>query len=163
MVSEIIAGYSLAGKRPPARYAPPVPEFLDAFTRAAKLMRGAADQAMRRHGVRVGQNLVLAALWAQDGQTPGQLAQCLRIATPTVVKMATRMEAAGLLVREQHPDDRRLVRLVLTPRGRALQRDVERELERLERRATADLTDEERRCAQRALAAIACRLEADGT
>ena len=34
-------------------------EFLTLFTRASKLMRGAADEAMSRHGVRVGQNLVL--------------------------------------------------------------------------------------------------------
>jgi hypothetical protein len=31
-----------------------------AVTRASKLMREAADQAMSRHGVRVGQNLVRA-------------------------------------------------------------------------------------------------------
>ena len=74
-------------------------EFLTLFTRASKLMRGAVDEAMSRHGVRVGQNLVLEVLWQGDGLTPGELASRLQVATPTVVKSANRMSAAGLVVR----------------------------------------------------------------
>jgi len=59
--------------------------------------REAADDAMRRHGVRVGQNLLLEVLWGTDGLTPGDLADRLHVATPTVVKSANRMEASGLL------------------------------------------------------------------
>ena len=62
-------------------------------------MRIAADEAMSRHGVRVGQNLVLEVLWQQDGLTPGELAARLQVATPTVVKSANRMTAAGLISR----------------------------------------------------------------
>jgi MarR family transcriptional regulator, organic hydroperoxide resistance regulator len=63
-------------------------EFLSLFTRASKLMRGAADEAMSRHGVRVGQNLMLEVLWDTDGLTPGELAERLHVSTPTVVKSA---------------------------------------------------------------------------
>lgn len=47
-------------------------EFLPLFIRAGKLLRGAADDAMSRHGVRIGQNLVLEVLWGTDGLTPGR-------------------------------------------------------------------------------------------
>jgi MarR family transcriptional regulator for hemolysin len=122
-----------------------VSEFLTLFTRASKLMRGAADEAMSRHGVRVGQNLLLEVLWEADGLTPGELAQRLQVSTPTVVKSATRMEATGLMVRRRDQADRRLVRLYLTDRGHSVQTDIEEARNELERRATASLTDGERR------------------
>jgi MarR family transcriptional regulator, organic hydroperoxide resistance regulator len=122
-----------------------VADFVARFTRAAKLMRSAADVAYRRHGVRVGQNLLLEVLWANDGLTPSEVARRLRLATPTVVKMATRMQAAGLLTRRPDESDARLVRLHLTERGRALRGPLEAERRALEERATANLTSDERR------------------
>jgi MarR family transcriptional regulator, organic hydroperoxide resistance regulator len=131
-----------------------VSELLTLFTRAHKLLRAAADEAMSRHGVRVGQNLVLAVLWETDGLTPGELAGLLHLTTPTIVNTATRMEEAGLLTRVRDAEDGRLVRLYLTERARAAQRPVEEERRRLERRATATLTEEERRHLRSALTKI---------
>jgi MarR family transcriptional regulator for hemolysin len=138
-----------------------VNEFLTLFTRASKLLRGAADEAMSRHGVRVGQNLVLEALWDRDGLAPGELADRLGVATPTVVKSATRMEAAGLLTRRRDPRDARLVRLYLTDRGRSIRAAIEAERDELERRATATLSDEERIHLMSALAKIIAELTGD--
>ncbi|HKO27034.1 MAG TPA: MarR family transcriptional regulator [Solirubrobacteraceae bacterium] len=129
-------------------------EFLTLFTRASKLLRGAADEAMSRHGVRVGQNMLLEVLWEDDGLAPGELARRLHIATPTVVKSATRMEAAGLLARRPDRDDARLVRLYLTNRGRSVRRAIEAERDELERRATVNLTGPERKHLMSALAKI---------
>ncbi len=129
-------------------------EFLTLFTRASKLMRVAADDAMSRHGVRVGQNLMLEVLWQADGLTPGDLAARLQVTTPTVVKSANRMAAAGLVARRRDPQDARLVRLYLTDRAWQVRAEVERERDELERRATATLTDEERACLLSALTKI---------
>jgi MarR family transcriptional regulator, organic hydroperoxide resistance regulator len=136
-----------------------VSDFLPLFTRASKLMRGAADDAMSRHGVRVGQNLVLAALWDADGLTPGDVAQRLGVRTPTIVKMATRMESAGLVERRRDPKDARLVRIYLTAKGRRLRESIERELRDLEARALADVSDRELRSVEKALAKIVRNLE----
>jgi MarR family transcriptional regulator, organic hydroperoxide resistance regulator len=135
-------------------------EFIALFTRASKLMRGAADAALSRHGVRVGQNLVIDALGKEDGLTPGELAQRLHVTTPTIVKMATRMEATGLLTRRRDDKDARLVRLYLTDHARSLHGTIEEELRRLQERATANLTAEERRHLERALTKIIRNLEA---
>ncbi|HEY6776812.1 MAG TPA: MarR family transcriptional regulator [Thermoleophilaceae bacterium] len=134
-------------------------DFIALFTRASKLMRGAADAGMSRHGVRVGQNLVIDALVAEDGLTPGELAQRLHVTTPTIVKMATRMEATSLLTRRRDDRDARLVRLHLTDRGRSLHGLIDEELRRLQERATANLSRKERADLERALTRIIRNLE----
>jgi DNA-binding MarR family transcriptional regulator len=81
------------------------------------------------------------------------------VSTPTVVKMATRMAAAGLLERRPDERDARLVRLHLTRRGRSLRRPLEDERERLSQRATANLTAGERARFESALATMVENLE----
>jgi MarR family transcriptional regulator, organic hydroperoxide resistance regulator len=133
-------------------------DLLALFTQAAKLLREDADEAMSRHGVRVGQHIVLAVLWEQDGLTPGEVARRLDAATPTIVNTATRMEEAGLVVRRPDPADARLVRLYLTARGRAAREPVRQARAALERRATAALTAAERDHLQSALVKIIAAL-----
>jgi len=133
-------------------------DLLALFTQAAKLLREAADETMSRHGVRVGQHIVLAVLWDQDGLTPGEIARHLGAATPTIVNTATRMEEAGLVVRRPDPADARLVRLHLTERGRAAREPVRDARAALERQATATLTAAERDHLRSALVKIIAQL-----
>ena len=135
-------------------------ELLTLFTRASKLLREAADEAMSRHGVRVGQNIILEVLWQQDGLTPGEIARRLHLSTPTVVNAATRMEDAGLITRKRDDADARLVRLHLTQRARSVQAAIQRERSALEQRATSNLTHQERRELHSALTKIIQTLSA---
>jgi MarR family transcriptional regulator, organic hydroperoxide resistance regulator len=121
-----------------------MPEFLDLHSRTTKALRALAEEGMRRHGLHYGQHHLLAALWEQDGRTPGEVAARLHVTTPTVVKMADRMTASGLLERRRDERDARLVRLWLTDAGRALREPVESERRELERQVTAGLTAAER-------------------
>jgi MarR family transcriptional regulator, organic hydroperoxide resistance regulator len=138
-------------------------EFLWLFTRASKLMRSAADEAMSKHGVRVGQNMLLEVLWENDGLTPGELAGQLQIATPTVVKSVNRMAATGLLTRRPDPADARLVRVYLTGHGRAVRGAIERERDDLEHRATAALTEAEHTAVLSALRKMISQFDGTGT
>jgi DNA-binding MarR family transcriptional regulator len=131
-----------------------MPEFLDLHGRTSKALRALADTAMRRHGLHVGQNHLLAMLWERDGSTPGEIAAALNVTTPTVVKMADRMTAAGLLGRRRDDRDNRLVRLWLTDAGRALRTPVEAERRSIEEKVTADLTAAEREVLLGALAKV---------
>ena len=115
-------------------------DLLALFTQAAKLLREAADEAMSRHGVRVGQHIVLTVLWQQDGLTPGEIARRLDAATPTIVNTANRMEEAGLVIRRPDSADARLVRLYLSPLARSVRGPVRDARDALERHATATLT-----------------------
>jgi hypothetical protein len=51
-----------------------------------------------------------------------------------------RMESAGLVARRPHPTDARLVRIHLTDRGRALEKVLDEEMQRLSERALATLS-----------------------
>ena len=119
-------------------------EFEDAFRLAKHALAHASIGVFARHGVYEGQQFVLRRLWREDGLTPGQIARQLGLATPTVTRAATRMEAAGLLRREPHPSDGRLVRLMLTERGRELEHVIGPEMRTLTEQTLAGLSTQER-------------------
>lgn len=131
-----------------------MPEFLDLHSQTTKALRALAEEDMRQHGLHLGQDHLLAVLWDTDGRTPGEIAAMVHVTTPTVVKMATRMAAAGLLTRRRDDQDNRLVRLWLTDAGRALRQPVKAQRRRLEEQVTADLTGTEREYLMSALAKI---------
>ncbi|SDM66029.1 MarR family winged helix-turn-helix transcriptional regulator [Actinacidiphila guanduensis] len=131
-----------------------MPEFLDLHGRTTKAIRAAADAAIRRHGLRLGQDHLLAALWEQDGRTPGEIAAAANVTTPAVTKVSARMVEAGLITRRRDERDHRLVRLHLTDAGRALREPVENERRLLEERITESLTAAEREHLMSALAKI---------
>ena len=129
-------------------------DFQTAFWGAKHALSAATGAAFFRHGVHEGQQFILRRLWIRDGQTPGEIAKGLGLATPTVTRAATRMEAAGLLRREPHPGDRRLVRLMLTERGRALEDVIGAETDKLTERALASFGPADRQRVVRALRTI---------
>jgi DNA-binding MarR family transcriptional regulator len=119
-------------------------DFEDAFRLAKHALAQASTSVFARHGVYEGQQFVLRLLWREDGLTPGQLARQLGLSTPTVTRAATRMEASGLLRRQPHPGDRRLVRLWLTPRGRELEDVIGPEMQALTEQTLAGFSAAER-------------------
>jgi len=136
-------------------------DFQTAFWSAKHALAHASAAAFAQHGVHEGQQYVLRCLWRDDGLSPGEIARLLGIATPTVTRAATRMEATGLLRREPHPSDRRLVRLRLTDRGRELEKIIDEQTNQLTERALATLGAAERESLVRALHEIRRNLSAD--
>jgi DNA-binding MarR family transcriptional regulator len=131
-----------------------VPEFLDLHSKTSKVLRAVTELAMQRHGLHLGQNHLLAILWEHDGRTPGEIAAAVNVTTPAVVKMATRMEETGFIVRRRDDRDNRLVRLWLTDSGRALQAPIEAERQFIDEKVTENLTAAEREHLSNALAKI---------
>ena len=89
-----------------------MPEFLDLHGKTNKVVRAAAEAALQRHGLHLGQDHLLAALWEQDGRTPGEIAAAANVTTPAVTKVTGRMIEAGLVTRRRDERDNRLVAAV---------------------------------------------------
>src|SRR5439155_95083 len=65
---------------------------------------------------------VLSRLWREDGQTVDALVAALYTDQSSLSRVLERMVKARLVVRHLDPEDKRLRRISLTDRGRALER-----------------------------------------
>jgi DNA-binding MarR family transcriptional regulator len=89
------------------------------------------QQHLRRFGLTPSQFDVLAHVGAAEGLSQQQLAERLLVTKGNVCGLINRMEQAGLLVRRADPEDRRVHRLALTPKGRRLYAEAVPSQERL--------------------------------
>jgi DNA-binding MarR family transcriptional regulator len=81
----------------------------------------AFSQKVQARGVTVAEWVVLRELLEQaDGMAPSALAARLGMTRGAISKLADRLVAKALIVREVDADDRRFQALALTPAGRAL-------------------------------------------
>jgi DNA-binding MarR family transcriptional regulator len=135
-------------------------DFQTAFWSAKHALAHASAVAFAEHGVHEGQQFVLRCLWRDDGLSPGEIARRLGLSTPTVTRAATRMATAGLLRREPHPTDRRLVQLRLTDRGRKLEKVIDEQTRQLTERALGTFSMAEREALVAALEQIRRNLSA---
>ncbi|HTA39342.1 MAG TPA: MarR family transcriptional regulator [Candidatus Acidoferrales bacterium] len=96
-------------------------DVLATFGATVKAMRSRFDSLLRERGLRLGQYQLLRALWERDGMTPRELAEHAAVEMPTVTRTVQRMVRDGLVRREAHPSDARSVRILLAPKGKALE------------------------------------------
>ena len=87
---------------------------------AAMAVNRAYKPLLDELGITYPQYLVLAALWEEDGQAIGAIADRLALEPSTITPLAKRMEAAGLIVRRRNPKDERQVVVSLTQPGREI-------------------------------------------
>jgi len=86
---------------------------------------------------------ILSCLWAEDGQTPTQIAQKLCLDGSTITGILDRMESKGLLTRTPDPEDRRAVRVVLTERSLRLMEPINEVISASNRDVLKIFSDEE--------------------
>lgn len=63
---------------------------------------------------------VISSIHRNGPVTLGELAECERVAPPTITRIVGKLEAAGLVSRSVDPADRRVTRVTTTRSGRAL-------------------------------------------
>lgn len=81
------------------------------------------EKLLAEHGISEfngAQGRILFVLWEQDGITISELSQRTGLAKTTLTSMLDRLEAAGHVQRTSSPNDRRALKLVLTPKAHAL-------------------------------------------
>jgi DNA-binding MarR family transcriptional regulator len=86
-------------------------------------------------GLTYPQYLVLSALWEDDNQTIGGIAQRLDLEPSTITPLVKRLEQAGHLTRNRNPGDERQVKVLLTDQGRAIRAQTRTLAEALDARS----------------------------
>jgi DNA-binding MarR family transcriptional regulator len=83
------------------------------------LSRG-LQMRLLEHSVSFGHWTFLRILWQTDGLTQRQLSEQAGLMDPTTFSALKAMEKLGYVVRQKMPDNRKQVRIFLTPKGHAL-------------------------------------------
>lgn len=90
-----------------------------------------AREKLAAHGVTPTQYAVLKVLWERDGQSGAELGGRLLMDSATTTGVVDRLQAAGLLERRPHDQDRRVHSLFLTAQGQALQAPLDAAMDQL--------------------------------
>jgi DNA-binding MarR family transcriptional regulator len=90
------------------------------FADIARLLRRNMDRRLHALGLTQAQWRAIARLSRNEGMTQIDLAESLETQPITVTRLVDRMEKAGWVERRPHPNDRRAVRLFLTPRSQPI-------------------------------------------
>jgi MarR family transcriptional regulator, organic hydroperoxide resistance regulator len=108
----------------------------------ARAHRAYAAQILRGMGLHPGQELLLMQLLDRDGQTQSELLDAVGLDHSTVSKSLRRMQEAGLLTRAPAEHDRRVLRVYLTDKGRAMREPLDAMWSRLEQVSVAGLGED---------------------
>jgi DNA-binding MarR family transcriptional regulator len=100
----------------------PAMHAVTSLMRVQQLVVGRLDAILRPHGLSFAryEALVLLVFSARGSLPLGKMGERLQVHPTSVTSIVRRLEAAGLVVRRAHPDDRRAVLCEVTPEGRAL-------------------------------------------
>ncbi|QLF68161.1 MarR family transcriptional regulator [Peteryoungia desertarenae] len=88
------------------------------ITQVARSLRTRLSHSLADSGLYPGQDGVIQLLAAEEGLTPGHLAQRLGVKAPTMTRTIGRMEAQGFVMRRTDGTDGRLTKVYLTDDGR---------------------------------------------
>ncbi|MDF2366723.1 MarR family winged helix-turn-helix transcriptional regulator [Sneathiella sp.] len=86
----------------------------------SRLMRRNYNRRAQGLGLSLAQWRALAFLARQEGVKQVTLADSLEVQPITLARLIDRLEEAGLVTRRPDPDDRRAIRLYLTPKAQPL-------------------------------------------
>lgn len=125
------AGPAAAGNREARKVARMKVEYQVGFllSRTTWAMNNFVNRMLKESGlgdISVAYFAVLNALWENNGLSISDLGEKAQLEKSTMTSLIDRMEAAGILRREDHPTDRRAFRICLTPRGKELEEKLDK-------------------------------------
>ena len=109
----------------------------------ARAHRAMGERLLQGTGLRTGQELVISLLGDSPGRSQAEITRWLGVEPPTTAKMLARMERAGFVERVRSTEDRRVMLVTLTEKGRSLHHRVGELWNELNRITTAGLSDKD--------------------
>ena len=125
----------------------------------AALFRGRFEEDMREHRLHPRQYLAMLVLRDEGAMSQQAVGQRLGMDRTTTMQAALALSEAGLVERQDDPDDGRVYRLALTASGRRLIATLEGRMKRVEAELLAPLSVAERATFVGQLRAILARAE----
>jgi len=121
---------------------------------AARLSRTALAARLLSHGFYAGQDQIMMALDAEDGQTPGQLASRLGVRPPTITKTINRLQVQGFLEKRASDSDARQAHIFLTDSGRLAIKSIAKSVRKTEKQALKGLDKKDIKSLSKLLARV---------
>jgi MarR family transcriptional regulator, organic hydroperoxide resistance regulator len=84
----------------------------------------ALEDALQGKGLNSGHWYFLRVLWEREGMIQSELSAQVGIMTPATVSALNTLEKRKLIQRRSDPDDKRKIRIYLTPEGKRLEREL---------------------------------------
>jgi DNA-binding MarR family transcriptional regulator len=125
---------------------------------AARLSRTALAARLLAHGFYAGQDQIMIALNAENGQTPGQLATRLGVRPPTITKTINRLQTQGYLDKRASDSDARQAHIFLTDSGADAIKAIEKAVRKTEKQAMKGLDKKEIKAFSKLLSRIESNL-----
>ena len=91
---------------------------------ATRALLRALQMRLTEHSVSLGQWTFLRILWETDGITQRELSELAGVMEPTTFTAVKAMEKLGYVTRKKMPNNKKLVYVFLTPKGRLLKRKL---------------------------------------
>lgn len=139
---------------------------LESFGQVARLTFRAFARSLELrivdHGVTIGQWRFLRELWREDGITQRELSERLSMREPSTVAAVRSLEASGLVRRVRDEQDRRKMRIHLTPRARRLREPLLKHVRDVNRIATSGVAKKDLETTRRVLLTLMANLNAAG-
>ena len=138
----------------------PLPESLTRYTgflvaKAHQRLWTLFNDEIKKYGTDIPCCGVLHMLAEYGPMSQQQLGRSLRIDRTSMVKMIDQMEKIKMARRKDHPEDRRIYLVEITPAGRKALAQVQKIGDQMEKKLLIGFTDEERHLIRRALLTLA--------
>ncbi len=129
------------------------------LSRIAIAHRNVVTSVMAEIGLHSGQANVLFSLWDIDGLSQAEIGRELGVAPPTVNVLVNKLEEQGYVATKACPNDGRVKRVYLTSKADDVQKEAERQMDKLDETVFRDFSELEKNTAMLVLRRIADNLK----
>ena len=121
------------------------------LAKAYQKAHSAFKQKLAPFGITPVQQLILAVLEEEEFLSPGEIAERVAMDNATLSGVLDRMAEAGMIRKEGNREDRRSVRVSLTPKAKRMQDELTEQRKAINEEITGKLSMEERLLLKRML------------
>lgn len=120
----------------------------------ARKMTRYYNNKLAPYGITIVQSWVLFYLSRQKSSSLKEIANAVQLDSPVVTGLVDRLVKEGLVIREEDPEDRRSLKISLTPRGRQVVEEIAPVVAEYNQRIRSIIPDNDAETFERALEAL---------